>query len=165
MRIITIDFEGSLKNGIREIGAVISKNENIIKFEDHRPTKYLDCLQTLKKVFHPNPQLIVSHNVQIEKNLLKKYMPYRNDLDKERNLEWGPWLDTKKLYQKLYPNIKSYDLSTLTDIFIKRSINKITLGKIEEKKIAHHNALYDSLCAFFLFKRIFKKIDINQFVQ
>ena len=34
MKILTLDFEGSLRNGIREIGAITSINEKIIGIEE-----------------------------------------------------------------------------------------------------------------------------------
>lgn len=163
MKIVTIDFEGSLKKGIREIGVVISNYEKIIHLEEFIVTNEIECLQSLKNILIPTPDILISHNIHVEKNLLKKYMPYKIISDQKDQINWGPWLDTQVMYQKLYPMIKKYDLINLTKIFVEKKVDELSVKHLSKSKRKHHYALYDAICSFCLFERLIEKIDIRKF--
>lgn len=165
MIILTLDFEGSLKNGIREIGAITSINEKIIGTEEKVISKNQTCTNILIGMLRDRPQLFASHNVQTEKNLLKKYLPYSKENKQSKNILWGPWIDTMEVYKILYPQIDQYDLSYLTNLFVKKESLKIGPQYCKEGKISHHNALYDALCTFLLLRRIIGKVNIRPFIH
>ena len=75
MKILTLDFEGSLRNGIREIGAITSINEKIIGTEEKVISKNQTCTNILISMLRDRPQLFASHNVQTEKICLKDTFP------------------------------------------------------------------------------------------
>ena len=76
MRCLTIDFEGSLKKGIREIGFVVENNTEKIRYGEIIIENEEHSVQVLNEVLSPKPELFISHNVHVEKNLIKKYLPY-----------------------------------------------------------------------------------------
>ena len=165
MFFLTLDFEGSLKTGIREIGAIKSQGVDILGFEDLTVEGNRECIQSLNKILSSPPELFISHNVHIEKNLLKKYLPYRKCTSRLAELEWGPWLDTKEMYKILYPQIKQYGLQYLTNLFVKKESVQVCKKYCVNEKMNHHNALYDAICTFLLFKRVLEKVNIKEFIH
>lgn len=165
MVILTLDFEGSLKTGVKEIGAVISNGTEILNFVDHVVEENYECTLLLNEILESVPELFISHNVHIEKNLLKKYLPYNKSKNKLMNINWGPWLDTKEMYKVLYPQIEQYGLEYLTSLFVKKESNEVCKVQCKTNKMSHHNALYDAICTFLLFKRVFKKVNIQNFIH
>ena len=124
MRCLTIDFEGSLKTGIREIGFVVENKTEKIRYGEIIIENEEHSVQVLNEVLSPKPELIISHNVHVEKNLIKKYLPYsvKNSIDGK--VQWGPWIDTKILYKSLYPKLNKFDLEYLTQIFVLSKVSK-----------------------------------------
>ena len=117
-----MDFEGSLSNGIREIGLIKSENSTIVSLTEQTIRNENECIEFFKAVFKKTPDFIISHNVPTERNLLKKYLPYSNATGTNRGMEWGPWLDTKEMYKILYPQLEEYGLEHLTNIFLRRIV-------------------------------------------
>ena len=101
----------------------------------------------------------------LEKNLLRKYLPFPKKENRYGKFEWGPWFDTRKVYNSLYPNLKNYELENLKKIFIKNESVLITEKYCNVQKTKPHHALFDAICTFLLFKRIFSLININKFIQ
>lgn len=165
MIILTLDFEGSIKNGIREIGAITSKNEKIIEVDEKVISENQTCTNILIDMLRDRPQLFASHNVQIEKNMLLKYLPYSNENKRTKNILWGPWIDTMEVYKNLYPQIEQYDLAHLTALFVKDESIELGEKHCKQDKISHHNALYDALCTFLLLRRIIRKVNIRPFIH
>ncbi len=160
---LALDFEGNLKNGIREIGVVYFLNFKIIDTRELVVNKSIDLIGILEDI--SKYQFIISHNVMIEKNLITKLFPYpkchTNNLK-----QWGPWLDTVKIYQKLYPNLSTYDLKFLVAQFLdKNVIDILSSNYCKEDKRKYHNALFDALCSFMLVKRLCDLIDLQNFLQ
>lgn len=165
MQMLILDFEGCHSKGIREIGAVFTQGIKITKIKELTVDNVGTCRKTLSQILVSSPELFVSHNIQIEKNLLKKYLPYPPIIKDKDSHEWGPWLDTIKLYKTLYPDLKKYELSSLKDIFIKDEIEILSTKYCTKGKGKHHNALYDAMCTYLLVKRLYSKIDLNSFIQ
>ena len=115
----------------------------------------------LLAVFAEKPNYIVAHNAQIEKNLIREYLPYPKYEERDGSLhtaDWGPWLDTLTAYRTLYPSIKDYSLEHLTATFVENgelnALVKSLLCRGEKAKLT-------SLCTmpfalFMLAKRIAK---------
>ena len=77
----------------------------------------------LNEVLSPKPELFISHNVHVEKNLIKKYLPYSVKNSNDGKVQWGPWIDTRILYKRLYPKLDKFNLEYLTQIFV---FNKVS---------------------------------------
>ena len=165
MKILTLDFEGSLKTGIREIGLLYTVGEKMTSYQDKIIQNKEECIKALGNIVENKPDVFISHNAHIEKNLLKSYLPYNRICSNRISLEWGPWIDTTIIYRTLYPNISTYDLVFLTKTFIKKRAEELSSIICSADKKFHHNALYDALCTYLLFERIQKKVNINEFIR
>ncbi|MBT5717633.1 MAG: hypothetical protein HOI70_12045 [Opitutae bacterium] len=163
---VIIDFEGCRRKGIRQIGIIQSQNLRIINTWDVDIVHQKDISTTLMEALTNSPSVMIAHNVQIEKNLLREYMPYHRLGNNNGRLSWGPWLDTKEVYGVLYPKIKNYTLESLTKSFIpKKELDKKTSDYCETEKRKPHCALYDALCTYMLIKRIAQVIDLAKFAK
>ena len=165
MQILAMDFEGSPSNGIREIGLIKSENSTIVSLTEQTIRNENECIEFFKAVFKKIPDFIISHNVPTERNLLKKYLPYSNATGTNRGMEWGPWLDTKEMYKILYPQLEEYGLEHLTNIFIKEESSLLAKRHCRKNKRTPHNALYDTICAYLLYKRLANIVNIKQFIR
>jgi len=165
VKILTLDFEGSINNGIREIGAILSNDTQIINFHDFDIEDEIDCKNMLQSIISSDVDFIISHNIQTEKNLLKMYLPFPPKKNRFGEFEWGPWLDTRKVYSFLYPNIKNYELTNLTELFIKNESVLLTEKYCKVRKAKQHHALFDAICAFLLYKRVYNLVNLSSFIQ
>lgn len=165
MKILTLDFEGSINNGIREIGAIFSNDTQIIKYHDFDIKNEIECKNILQSVIPSDVDFIISHNVQTEKNLLKMYLPFPKKKNRFGEFKWGPWLDTRKVYSSLYPSLKNYELTNLTNLFIKKESVLLSEKNCNAQKAKQHHALFDAICAFLLYKRIYKLVNLNSFIH
>ena len=165
MKTLTLDFEGSLKTGIREIGVVYEDQKKTTIYKEITIHDDLECINALNNVLNYEPNLFISHNIDTEKNLIKKYLPYGSNIKKNDEMKWGPWFDTAKVYRALYPQLQKYDLTFLTESFVQKTANKLAMEYCNKAKRKHHNALYDAICTHLLFNRIQKKVNLNIFIQ
>jgi DNA polymerase III alpha subunit (gram-positive type) len=167
MREVIIDFEGCLQGGIREIGIIETNDLEIAKTWDITIKEKQDVRSALLNVFEQMPDYIIAHNVQIEKNLIKDYLPYPKFKKGSGNdAHWGPWLDTLTTYRTLYPSMKDFSLESLTSAFIDtKQLNELAEKLCKKDKIKAHFALYDALCTLMLVKRIAKQVDLAGFIR
>ena len=167
MREVIIDFEGCLQGGIREIGIVETDNLEITNAQDITIHEKGEVTNALLKVFEEKPKYIVAHNAQIEKNLIKGYLPYpKFEKGRGQYTRWGPWLDTLTVYRTLYPSIKDYTLENLTSTFIDVvQLGELAASLCHEEKRKPHFALYDAICTLMLVRRIAKLVDLSGFVE
>jgi len=167
MREVIIDFEGCLQGGIREIGIIETDNLEITNAQDITIHEKDEVTNALLKLFEEKPNFIVAHNAQIEKNLIKGYLPYpKFEKGRGRYTLWGPWLDTLTAYRTLYPSIKDYSLEHLTSTFIDaRQLDELVASLCHEEKRMPHFALYDAICTLMLVRRIAKLVDLAGFVE
>jgi DNA polymerase III alpha subunit (gram-positive type) len=167
MREVIIDFEGCLQGGIREIGIIETIDLEIANTWDVTIKEKQDVTNTLLAVFEEKPNYIVAHNAQIEKNLIREYLPYPKYEERVGlHSHWGPWLDTLTAYRTLYPSIKDYSLEKLTATFVEiKDLNALVKSYCQEEKGKAHFALYDAICTLMLVKRIAKLIDLASFIK
>ena len=158
-----IDFEGKNEN-IRELSFLIVKR---------------GIIDTVKEFVEPDSKMIeheinalsdigfdalVSHNAHVENNFLNNISPYQ--IKESKIQKWGPWIDTYKVYKQLYPNLKNYDLKSLTEKFV----NQDSLNGLSEKYCSEHNAKYhfatfDCICTYLLLQRLEGKIKLQMFLR
>jgi DNA polymerase III epsilon subunit-like protein len=161
-KILYIDFEGSLSKGIREIGYLITEDEQITYSEEETGLK---ALQILQKLQINNYSFIVAHNSHVEKNLIKKYFPYEID-QITKKIRKHNWLDTLKVYRNLYPRLKKYDLRFLVETFIdEKELKNEVVKRCHKGKHKFHNSLFDAICVYLLIKRLKNKINLEHFVN
>lgn len=84
--------------------------------------------------------ILLAHNCGTENKMLKEKFPLHN---------FGNWIDTLKLSRLAFPNLSSYALEDLIEVFdIKKDVDAIYPSK------KSHDALYDAEACYLLFKKI-----------
>ena len=161
LKYIVIDFEGKNEK-IREFTFVTVEASRIHSVSEHvepdSKTLEREINFLSNSIFHS----LVSHNSHIEKNFLTNISPYQ--VRENKILKWGPWIDTYKLYCKLYPNLKNYDLQSLTEQFVNRDIlNELTDKFCSKDRRNFHYSTYDCICTHLLLKRLEHTINLQMF--
>ena len=87
---------------------------------------------------------------------MKSVWPYpRNSPDfarpGERMIEWGPWIDSARLYAQLYPEIGTGRLEMLVGkCGLQRELDALALQHCPAERRRFHAALYDALAGALL---------------
>jgi DNA polymerase-3 subunit epsilon len=72
-----------------------------------------------------------------------------------RVAEWGPWLDTRQLYERLYPGQPNYQLMELIAAFsLKGELSALAATYCPSNRRRPHCALFDALAAALLLIRL-----------
>lgn len=99
---------------------------------------------------------LAAHYAGVENSLLKSVWPYpRNSPDfarsGERVIDWGPWIDTARLYAQLYPRLESGKLEALVAACgLQRDLDTLALAHCPAERRRYHAALYDALAGALL---------------
>ncbi|HVS51846.1 MAG TPA: 3'-5' exonuclease [Opitutaceae bacterium] len=99
---------------------------------------------------------LAAHYAGVENALLKSVWPYpRSSPDfarpGERAIEWGPWIDTARLYAQLYPQLASGKLETLVAACgLQRELDALAAQHCPADRRRYHAALYDALAGALL---------------
>lgn len=103
-----------------------------------------------------------AHHALIEDTLLRGVWPYPGPVpdflnDAETQQEWGPWVDTRRIYEYLFPDLESYQLMDLIRTF---RLESILAGLAEQHcpkgRRKHHCALHDALASALLIMQIYR---------
>ena len=99
---------------------------------------------------------LAAHYAGVENGLLKSVWPYpRNSPDfarpGERVIEWGPWVDSARLYAQYYPQFESGRLETLvTASGLQGELDVLAQEHCPPERRHYHAALYDALAGALL---------------
>jgi len=94
---------------------------------------------------------LCAHNAAFEKHLLKACWPYPRSspdfLNPNRQVaDWGPWVDTLRLYELVFPMLSEHGLGALLDAFgLCEQLDIISADYCPPKRKHFHCALYDAL--------------------
>lgn len=94
---------------------------------------------------------LAAHFAGVENALLKSVWPYpRSSPDFARPgarvVEWGPWVDTARLYAQLYPQLDSAGLETLVNACgLQAELASAAADHCPPTRRRYHAALYDAL--------------------
>lgn len=173
--IFCIDFEGSRVSGILEYGVVSVRGGTVIasatrlcaptgdiRPEDsavhglraealvaHRP--FADEWELFAGLRESGP--LAAHYAGVENALLKGVWPYpRNSPDFARPggsiIEWGPWIDTARIYAQLYPGFETGRLEGLVAAGgLQPELDALAAEHCPADRRRYHSALYDALAA------------------
>ena len=171
--IFFVDFEGSQLSGILEYGVAEVKGGRIVSThtrlcqatgavgpEDiavHGLTPrdlalwapFADEWEFFARLRERGP--LAAHYAGVENSLLKSVWPYpRNSPDfarpGERMIEWGPWVDSARLYAQLYPEIGSGRLESLiVRCGLQGELDALAAKHCPVERRQYHAALYDAL--------------------
>ena len=99
---------------------------------------------------------LAAHFAGVENSLLKATWPYpRNSPDFARpggrRVDWGPWIDTARIYSQLYPGQDSGRLEALVAAGgLKGELDALAAAHCPEGRRRFHAALYDALAGALL---------------
>lgn len=99
---------------------------------------------------------LAAHYAGVENALLKSVWPYpRSSPDfarpGERVIDWGPWIDTARIYAQLYPSLPSGRLEALVATSgLQRELDALALRHCPPGRRHYHAALYDALAGALL---------------
>lgn len=180
--IFFIDFEGSLASGILEYGVVTLRGGQIVETKTRlcratgpvRPedaavhglqeddtaaqapfTGDWDYFAGLRE---RGP--FAAHYAHIENSLLKSVWPYpRTSPDFARPgegaAEWGPWIDTGRLYAQFHPQLPSGRLEDLVRACgLQAQLDSLAAAHCPAARRQYHAALYDALAGALLLARL-----------
>lgn len=173
-----VDFEGSRVSGILEYGVVTLRGEIVVETrtrlcgatgrvrpEDtamhglresdvaaHAPLA--DDWEYFAGLRERGP--LAAHYAQVENSLLKSVWPYpRTSPDFARPggtvTDWGPWIDTGRLYAQLRPQHSSGKLENLVAaVGVRARLDALAAEHCPAARRHYHAALYDALAGALL---------------
>ena len=72
--------------------------------------------------------------------------------------DWGPWIDTGRLYPQFYPNLDSAKLEDLVcGLVLQTALDEAALRWCPPARRRYHAALYDALAGALLLARLAKE--------
>lgn len=175
--LLVIDFEGSSTSGIVEYGVVEILGPKIVRCTTRlcQPRHSISWQETRQHQLKTetlanstpfdqdkyrwinwrNQGLFVAHHAPVEKNFLKQYWPFPpavpNFLHHGTAVQWGPWIDTLRIFQKCFPQLNSYQLTDLIKIFrLEIKLKSVVKQYCPSQRRSPHCALYDALATTLL---------------
>jgi DNA polymerase III epsilon subunit-like protein len=103
---------------------------------------------------------LAAHYAGVENALLKSMWPYpRSSPDfarpGERVIDWGPWIDTARIYAQLYPALDSGRLESLVSACgLQPELEVQAARHCPSERCRYHAALYDALAGALLLGRL-----------
>ena len=176
--IFFVDFEGSRGSGVLEYGVVgllrgeivetktrlcratgsVRREETAVhglsseRLSAHQP--FGDEWEYFAGVRERGP--LAAHFAGVENSLLKSNWPYpRSSPDfarpGERVVDWGPWIDTARLYGQLFPSFSSGRLESLVAACnLQTRLDGAAARFCPSERCRYHSALYDALAGALL---------------
>lgn len=110
-----------------------------------------------------------AHFAGVENALLKSVWPYsRASPDfartgEKKTVDWGPWLDSGRLYPQIYPQLGSPKLEVLVAAFgLQAELDDLAKQHCPSARRHYHAALYDALAGSLLLMRLAKEPGLEQ---
>jgi len=176
--IFFVDFEGSRTSGVLEYGVATVLGGRVVetrtrlcravghvRAEDaavhglredalaaHAP--FVDDWEFFAGLRERGP--LAAHYAGVENALLKSVWPYpRNSPDfarpGERVIEWGPWIDSARIYSQLYPSLESGRLESLVAAGQRQAeLDALAAIHCPPERRRYHAALYDAIAGALL---------------
>jgi DNA polymerase-3 subunit epsilon len=105
-----------------------------------------------------------AHHAPVERALLRRVWPIppaspdfsaADSAAAPRLADWGPWLDTRRIYEHLYPKLSNYQLMDLIAAFkLNDELAVLAEQYCAARRRRPHCALYDALAAALLLTRL-----------
>jgi DNA polymerase-3 subunit epsilon len=176
--IFFVDFEGSRASGILEFGVVEVRGGIVVNARTRlcRATGRVRAEDTAvhglgENVLAPHAPFaeewnyfssvrvlgpLAAHYAGVENGLLKAVWPYPHSVPDfarpgARVTEWGPWVDTARLYAQLYPKLESGKLEALVVACgLQGELDAHAAVYCPGERRRYHAALYDALAGALL---------------
>ncbi|MSU65853.1 MAG: 3'-5' exonuclease [Opitutus sp.] len=188
--IFFVDFEGSRTSGVLEYGVVTLQGGSVtaastrlcgptgpVRAEDvavhglraemlapHRP--FADDWEIFAALREQGP--LAAHYAGVENALLKGTWAYpRNSPDfarpGERLVDWGPWIDSARIYAQLYPKFESGRLEALVTATGRQGeLAALAAQFCPPDRRRFHAALYDALAGALLLALLAREPQLAQ---
>lgn len=174
-----IDFEGNFTSGILEYGVVTLRDGRISSVDTRlcgtmgrlrssdtalhgiaendvkRCAPFSEDFEKFAQLRESGP--LAAHYAHAENSLIKSVWPYpRLSRDFSRPapataLDWGPWVDTGRLYAQLFPSLNSGKLEELVSVFqLGAELRELAAQHCPPNRRDFHAALFDALAAALL---------------
>ena len=168
-----IDFEGSRRTGVVEYGAVTIFRGAVLSAKTRLCAPTGDIPEAETRIhgitnadarknapFAAEQDLFMdlrstgplcAHNASFERHLLKAVWPYPRTSPDFLNpgaslADWGPFVDTLRLYELVFPTLSEHGLGALLDAFgLKEQLDIIASDHCPPARRRFHCALYDAL--------------------
>ena len=178
-----LDFEGSLQSGVLEAGIVHYEAGEILECfsQEYRPhgsihpqetaihgltedrlienSLFTDQFETFQSFRQTG--IWAAHHAPTEDSFLRRAWPYPGRISSIieetpiTTYEWGPWIDTHILYQRLYKKLPSYQLMDLVALFnCQEELATIARMTCPKHRLHPHAALFDAIGTALLLKRL-----------
>ncbi len=173
-----IDFEGSVASGILEYGVATLLGGRVeaavtrlcaptgeIRPEDTRIHGLSAAPLARCQPFSADWELfagfrqrgpLAAHYAGAESSLIRSVWPYPRDSPDfarpgGRAVDWGPWIDTARIYAQLYPSLESGRLEALVAASgLQGELDQLALAHCPADRRSYHAALYDALAGALL---------------
>ena len=176
--IFFVDFEGSRASGILEFGVVEVRQGKIVSTRTRlcralgqvRPedvavhglqeaalatcAPFADELHYFLSLRELGP--LAAHYAGVENGLLKSVWPYPRSVPDfarpgARLVDWGPWIDSARLYEQLFPQFDSGRLANLVAATgVQGELDRLAAEHCPPDRCRYHAALYDALAGALL---------------
>ena len=111
--------------------------------------------------------LFAAHHAPIERALLRRAWPVPpaspdfaapDPASAPRLADWGPWLDTRRIYEHLHPAQPGFQLMELIkDFSLEEDLSQLAADHCPPNRRRPHCALYDALAAALLLTRLMRE--------
>jgi DNA polymerase III epsilon subunit-like protein len=183
-----IDFEGSIASGVLEYGVVTLVGGRVtgaltrlcaptgrVRAEDTQIHGLREESLARCEPFSSDWGLfaglrergpLAAHYAGAENSLLKATWPYpRSSPDYARPggrvIDWGPWIDSARIYSQLYPGIESGRLESLVAACgLQAEVDALALVHCPSGRRRYHAALYDALAGALLLGSLSNKPEL-----
>ena len=94
-----------------------------------------------------------AHNAVFESALVRSVWPVPrlvpDFLTGKPTSNWGPWMDTLRIYEMVFPQLSEHNLSTLVGLFgLQAELDSLAAQHCPATRRRYHSALYDAIaCA------------------
>jgi len=115
-----------------------------------------------------------AHFAHAENSLLKSAWPYpRQSPDFARGasgaraaaatiVDWGPWIDTGRLYAEIFPRLETCQLESLVRAFgLQAELDSLAATQCPEARRRYHAALYDALASALLLLSLGRRAEFS----
>jgi DNA polymerase-3 subunit epsilon len=109
-----------------------------------------------------------AHFAPVENSLLRSVWPYPREVPDfarpgKRSTEWGPWIDTGRLYPQIFPPLGSLALEDLVVRFgLESELMQEARRHCPAERRRYHAALYDALAGALLLRALLRRPELAE---